>query len=51
MKLILTVALLLASAVCASANDSAVETAAGGLKLRKEQSVLMQKERLYISAQ
>jgi len=31
------------------ANDSAVETAAGGLKLRKERNVLMQKERLYIS--
>jgi len=49
MKLITTVALFLAMIVCASANDSAVETAAGGLKLRKEQSVLMKKERLYIS--
>lgn len=49
MKLIMTVALLLILAVGASANDSAVETAAGGLKLRKEHSVLMKKERLYIS--
>jgi hypothetical protein len=45
----MTVALFLAMTVCASANDSAVETAVGGLKLRKEQSVLMKKERLYIS--
>jgi hypothetical protein len=49
MKLIMAVALFLAITVCASANDSAVETAAGGLKLHKEQSVLMKKERLYIS--
>lgn len=49
MKLIMTIALFLAMTVCASANDSAVETAVGGLKLRKEQSVLMKKERLYIS--
>lgn len=49
MKLIIAVALFLAMTVCASANDSADETAAGGLKLRKEQSVLMKKERLYIS--
>jgi hypothetical protein len=35
--------------VAALANDSAVETAVGGLKLRKENSVLMEKERLFIS--
>lgn len=37
------------SVVSAQANDSAVETSAGGLKLRKEHSVLMEKERLFIS--
>lgn len=36
-------------AVTAQANDSAVETAVGGLKLRREHSVLMEKERLFIS--
>ena len=33
----------------ALANDSAVETSVGGLKLIKEHSVLMEKERLFIS--
>ena len=49
MKILFAVASFLVLAVCASANDSAVETAVGGLKLRKEHSVLMKKERLYIS--
>ncbi len=49
MKSILTVALMLFSTISAFANDSAVETSAGGLKLRKENSVLMKKERLSIS--
>ncbi len=49
MRILLTAVLFLVSAVCAYANDSAVETAVGGLKLRKEHSVLMKKERLYIS--
>lgn len=49
MKLILTAALILVSTISAFANDSAVETSAGGLKLRKEHSVLMKKERLFIS--
>ncbi len=49
MKILLTAILCFTLAVSASANDSAVETAAGGLKLRKEHSVLMKKERLYIS--
>ncbi|MBI5696264.1 MAG: DUF4424 family protein [Nitrospirae bacterium] len=39
----------LASIASAYANDSAVESAAGGLKLRKEHSVLMKSERLFIS--
>lgn len=34
--------------ISVQANDSSVETAAGGLKLRKEHSVQMAKERLYI---
>jgi hypothetical protein len=33
----------------AEANDGAVETSAGGLQLRKEHKVLMEKERLFIS--
>jgi len=41
--------LFIAGLTMAYANDSAVETAAGGIKLRKEQSVLMKKERLFIS--
>lgn len=49
MKILFAVASFLFLTVCASANDSAVETAVGGLKLRKERSVLMKKERLYIS--
>ncbi|RII24980.1 MAG: hypothetical protein CXR30_19390 [Geobacter sp.] len=49
MKILFAVASFLVLTVCASANDSAVETAVGGLKLRKEHSVLMKKERLYIS--
>ena len=49
MKILFVVASFLVLTVCASANDSAVETAVGGLKLRKEHSVLMKKERLYIS--
>lgn len=49
MKILLTAILCFALAVNASANDSAVETAAGGLKLRKEHSVQMKKERLSIS--
>lgn len=39
---------LLVSVTCAYANDSAVESAPGGLRLRKERSVLMEKERLVI---
>jgi len=49
MKLLLVTILLLSSVVTVWANDSAVETAVGGLKLRKENGVLMKKERLYIS--
>lgn len=49
MKTLFIFALFLVLTVCASANDSAVETAVGGLKLRKEHSVLMKKERLNIS--
>lgn len=49
MRVLLMAVLFLVLAVSASANDSAVETAVGGLKLRKEHSVLMKKERLYIS--
>src|ERR1039457_4007612 len=49
MKLLLMAVLILVSAISVSANDSAVETAVGGLKLRKEHSVLMKKERLHIS--
>jgi len=49
MKILLTAILCFALTVSAAANDSAVETAVGGLKLRKEHSVLMKKERLYIS--
>ena len=49
MNVLLTAILFLVLAICAFANDSAVETGVGGLKLRKEHSVLMKKERLYIS--
>lgn len=49
MKAFLISAFLFFWVVSAQANDSAVETSAGGLKLRKEHSVLMEKERLYIS--
>lgn len=49
MKIILITACLIFSIVSAHANDSAVETSVGGLKLRKEHSVLMEKERLFIS--
>lgn len=49
MKILLSTILCFVLTVSASANDSAVETAVGGLKLRKEHSVLMKKERLYIS--
>lgn len=45
--LIVTAIVLLAAA--GQANDSAVEVAVGGLKLRKEHAVLMEKERLIIS--
>jgi len=47
-RLIIAV-ILISIALPAQANDSAVETAAGGLRLRKEDSVLMEKERLLIS--
>ncbi len=47
--LILAAILSLMGITAAYANDSAVEVSAGGLKLRKEHSVLMQKERLFIS--
>jgi hypothetical protein len=49
MKRLLIAAGLLFFGFSAFANDSAVEVSAGGLKLRKENSVLMEKERLYIS--
>jgi hypothetical protein len=49
MKIILIAAYLIFSLVSAHANDSAVATSVGGLKLRKEHSVLMEKERLFIS--
>src|SRR3990172_12440461 len=39
---------VLLAAHLAQANDSAVETAAGGLRLRNEHSVLMEKEHLTI---
>lgn len=49
MKRLLVTAIISLFAISAEANDSAVETAVGGLKLRKEHSVLMEKERLFIS--
>lgn len=49
MKWLMIAAIFLLMVFSAQANDSAVETAVGGLKLRKEHSVLMEKERLYIS--
>jgi hypothetical protein len=49
MKRLLVTAIISFLAISAEANDSAVETAVGGLKLRKEHSVLMEKERLFIS--
>lgn len=49
MKWLMIAAIFLLMASSAQANDSAVETAVGGLKLRKEHSVLMEKERLFIS--
>jgi hypothetical protein len=49
MHLFAMIILLAITAISAEANDSAVETSAGGLKLRKERSVLMEKERLSIS--
>lgn len=51
MKLILFTTYFIFSIVSAHANDSAVETSVGGLKLRKEHSVLMEKEQLFISRQ
>ena len=49
MKMLLLIICLTFISTNAQANDSAVETSAGGLKLRKERSVLMKKERLFIS--
>src|SRR6266567_2909375 len=49
MKMLFLVVCLSIFAVPAQANDSAVEVSVGGLKLRKERSVLMEKERLFIS--
>lgn len=49
MNRLMIAAIVLAMSFPAQANDSAVETAVGGLRLRKEHSVLMEKERLYIS--
>lgn len=49
MKRLMIAVIFLLMTFSAQANDSAVETAVGGLKLRKEHSVLMEKERLYIS--
>lgn len=48
-KMFMLVLLFAIGITSAYANDSAVESAAGGLKLRKERSVLMEKERLFIS--
>ena len=49
MKTALVAACLVFSIYSAYANDSAVETSAGGLRLSKVHSVLMEKERLFIS--
>lgn len=49
MKILLIAACLSFFAVAAQANDTAVEISVGGLKLRNERSVLMEKERLFIS--
>jgi hypothetical protein len=49
MKRLIIAVILVLIALPVQANDSAVETAAGGLRLRKENSVLMEKERLLIS--
>ena len=49
MKAILIMSSLVLLISSALANDSAVETSVGGLKLVKEHSVLMEKERLFIS--
>ena len=49
MKRLIIAAAFLLMALPAQANDSAVETAVGGLKLRKERSVLMETERLFVS--
>jgi hypothetical protein len=49
MKKLMIAASILFMAISAYANDSAVEVSVGGLKLRKEHSVLMEKERLFIS--
>ena len=49
MKRLLLAASITLMAFSAQANDTAVEISVGGLKLRKEHSVLMEKERLFIS--
>jgi hypothetical protein len=49
MKTILITTCLILLNGLAFANDAAVETSVGGLKLAKEHSVLMEKESLYIS--
>lgn len=46
---LLLMIMLLTLAVPALANDSAVEIAVGGIQARKEERVLMEKERLFIS--
>lgn len=49
MKKLMVAGITLFMAISAYANDSAVEVSAGGLKLRKEHNVLMEKERLFIA--
>lgn len=49
MKRVIIAAVFTLIAFSAQANDTAVEVSVGGLKLRKEHSVLMEKERLFIS--
>lgn len=49
MKRVLAAVVFTFMAFSAQANDSAVEVSVGGLKLRNERSVLMEKERLFIS--
>lgn len=49
LPIIACIALNILNAGWTHANDSAVETSVGGLKLRKEHSVSMEKERLFIS--